>query len=282
MTSRYIILALLCLIPAQQIAAQTKPLSGQVGQKSGSKTQPTSDHSTEPKKPAVRKKAPGKPTEPAKSKKSIPGRAAPGAVTNATSVPTQKPNENEETTRFSIAINLGYESVFGNGMTAGFWPNRDFTIGIGAGYSYSGLRGGIFSLLSLEIIDDLDVLAGGALGVSAGRKDKISFDAKFTPEGSSTEEPITATRRFELSSAQLLSILSGMRWRFSENTSVSLMANYNFVIGGNDIHFTDEIEFSDAIIPSNLESFNVEFDRRANDLLLAGGAGAFINLEFIF
>jgi hypothetical protein len=279
---RSILCAWILLSAMVDVGAQTTNSDTATPQKTAPKVQPRTENSKPTNKSPSKKRKSEKPLGSNKAKKPTQKDSESESSNKSTSSSSGTAVTQDTDSQFSISVSLGYESIFGNGVTAGYWPSQNFTFGLGTGYSYSGLRGGVYSLVGMESFSSLYLLAGAALGISAGRSDKISFDAKFTPESSTTEEPITASRRFELSPAQLFSILTGMRWKISNGFSANILANYNFVVGGNQLRFTDDIEFSDSIIPSNLESFNQEFDRRSHDLLLAGGLGASIGLEFGF
>jgi len=187
----------------------------------------------------------------------------------------------QESSNFGVGLQLGWEAPLGNAVLLHFLPSTNFGLFGGLGYNNSGLKFGAGSQLILPIGDSIGFQGGGAFVYSQGTTGSVTLDASFQPEGSSSRESLGASKDYELSSALMGSIFSGLYFKLSESIRLSGVLSYNLVLSGNEVSFGEEIRYDKQVEIINQSSFDEEFERNAESIVQAGGLGFSVGLTLM-
>lgn len=195
---------------------------------------------------------------------------------------TVRPTRKISQPTLGISLNVGWEAMYGHGLTFHYFPFRFFEINLGAGYNYSGPKIGAGVRVFLYHGRMFGLGVSGAFVQSMGRSGEIVLDASFKPEGSAEAEPLQATKDFEVIPAQIVNISGGGYFRINDMLRVVADAGYGLVVGGNDVTFADEIRYNKSVDISNHDEFDVRFREEATKLVSAGSLSASIGLQIVF
>ncbi len=187
----------------------------------------------------------------------------------------------DEPPKFAAGIELGSNAIYGNGLKVGFYPHKIFEMQLGAGYNMTGAKLGIGSDINLSI-NRFGIFAGAAWVYSAGKEEKFSLPAKFTPEGSATEEKMNAIRKIRVTPAQYISPFLGFSFLISRSWRLSAQANYNKIIKGNEIEFIGPVEYDQPVEPTNESDADEDFQKKAREKLNINGIGASAGIQYLF
>ena len=193
----------------------------------------------------------------------------------------KKASETRKKAFIGISADLGYEATYGNGIAIHLYPASFLDLNLGAGYNTTGAKAGVGPGILLWFTQSAGMLFGASYVYSQGSSGKVSLDANFTPDGSTNTEKIKATKKYMVSSAQVVGAYAGMTFHLAQSIRVDLRGCYNKVVAGNKVTFDDKIEYDKTISPTNEDAFNKQFDSQASDLVQAGGLGFSIGLQFL-
>lgn len=222
-------------------------------------------------RPAVEKPAVEKPTTPRKQ-------PLPGVATDNALRTTRSERAPSRPSILGVGIGLGSNATFGNALTVHLAPFSFFEARGGIGYNTTGGKFGAGAGLNLPI-GGLGVGLGAAFVRSGGNTGNVSVPAKFTPEGSSTTESVTAIRRFKVTPSSYYSIYADGHLNFAEALRLELAVNWNKVISGNEIEFTGPMEYSVPLEVQNEEDVQPKFETNARKKLDINGAGFSVGLQ---
>jgi len=189
-----------------------------------------------------------------------------------------EPPASAERGLFALGIQAGWEAPIGNALVLHMVPSTMLDLAAGVGYNTSGLKVGLTGRFLLPMSPTMGMQFGAGASYSAGTKDSVSLDAKFTPEGSNAEEDLVVTREYELSSALLANVLVGGHMMLTDTIRVSAELNYNIPLSGNEVTFLPGIRYDKPVEVANEEPFNEQFETKAQERVKSGGIGALIGL----
>jgi hypothetical protein len=183
---------------------------------------------------------------------------------------------------WSLGLELGSSSLFGNGITGGW---RWFDLAqwdAGIGFNSSGIKIGIGHSFMLNFTRTIGMSAGAAFTYSTGHDGEVELEAQFTPDGSRTEETITATKSYSLTPAPLLGVQTGMYWDMERTYRFSAKLCYSVALSGNQVSMGKRTTYSKPVELANEDEFNGQFDRKAEDVVRAGGLGFALGAAILF
>lgn len=221
-----------------------------------------------------------KPKKPAMSSgtKVGPAKVAPGARR----VKKEPLDTSSETfKRLGVGLDLGANATYGNGLKAFFDPIKYLDLQLGAGYNSTGLKLGAGMAGQIWVTDEFSLNLGSSVVRSAGTKGKVSVDGKFTPEGGK-EEKVTVSRTFEATPAIYLSPFLGMSYAFTPAIRAALQVNYNKVVSGNEIEFSDAPQYDTPIEATNESEVYDDFEVQAKEKLNINGPGISAGVQYWF
>ncbi len=183
---------------------------------------------------------------------------------------------------YSLALDLGSEATYGNAVSFHWrWFEMSELHG-GIGYNSSGAKLGVGHSFIYNFNRAFGFTLTNALVYSGGKEDEVEVDAEFTPEGSSEPVAITAVKSYDLSPAVLAGFAVGGFWDYLKYLRLTAQACYNFALSGNEVTLGKRITYNEDVDVSNDQEFNEEFDRKAKDVVRAGGLGFSVGAAFIF
>lgn len=183
--------------------------------------------------------------------------------------------------RWGAGLDLGSNATYGNALVASFNPIDFLNIQGGLGYNTTGLKMGVGSAAVLPL-GRFGFDFGGALVHSNGIKDKVSLPAKFTPEGSSTDENVTVTKSFTSTPANYLSGFGGFFFDLVPAFRILAHVNFNKVLSGNEVKFDGQAQYDASVDASNESEVESDFDPKAKKKLDISGLGFSIGLQYRF
>jgi hypothetical protein len=114
---------------------------------------------------------------------------------------------------------------------------------------------------------------GAGFTHTTGSNGEVSLTAKFNPESGGGSEDIVATKDYEISSSQAVVPYAGILFGLMKGFYLSGLVNYNAVIAGNEVTLGKKVRFDKEIQSTNEDSFESEFNGKAEDRAAAGGVG---------
>ena len=187
-----------------------------------------------------------------------------------------------QTKRFGVGLDLGSNAIYGNGIVGHYDLLHYLDLQFGLGYNTTGIKFGFGSALILPVTPRFGFDFGAALVHSNGTKDKVSLDAKFTPNDTSNEEKVKATKEFKTSPANYISGLAGLFFDVTPMFRLLAHANYNKVLSGNVVELSETTEYDQAIDATNEAEVESSFQNKANDKLSISGLGFSAGVQFRF
>lgn len=181
-----------------------------------------------------------------------------------------------------LGFTLGYEATLGNAVSYHYMPKKYLEFFGGAGYNKSGVKIGGGGAFLWYLNRKLGLRSGAALVFSSGTSGEVAVDAQFTPENTNESEAIQASKTYDVSSAVMFNTLFGGFWAIAKDTHLIADVTYNAVLAGNEVTFSDDIQFSRDIEATNHSSFEKEFDEKAVDEAEAGGLGFNVGIRFLW
>jgi len=172
----------------------------------------------------------------------------------------------------------GWEAIYGNGISVHFFPSASLDFHGGVGYNTSGLKFGAGGGMNFFVAKFLALRVGAVFSHSTGNDGTVSLNAKFTPEGSGSSEDIVAEKKYEISASQALGLYSGVLLKMTNSIYLNVLGNYNAVVGGNEVALGEDIEYDKSVQITNTDSFEPEFNSKAEEQATAGGLGFSIGL----
>jgi hypothetical protein len=187
-----------------------------------------------------------------------------------------------QTKRFGVGLDLGSNAIYGNGVVGHYDLLHYLDLQFGVGYNTTGIKLGFGSALILPVTPRFGFDFGAALVHSNGTKDKVSLDAKFTPNDTSNEEKVKATKEFKTSPANYISGLAGLFFDVTPMFRLLAHANFNKVLSGNVVELSETTEYDQAIDATNEAEVESSFQNKANDKLSISGLGFSAGVQFRF
>lgn len=178
-----------------------------------------------------------------------------------------------------VGVDVGSNAVFGNSLSAHYDPIHFLELRSGLGWNTSGVKIGVGTALNLPIAAGFGCLFGGGFVRSTGNLDKVSVPAKFTPEGSTSSEGVTAMKKFKIYPATYGAVFVGGYLNFAEALRLSLEVNWNKVVAGNTVEFIGATEFDHPIDVSNEIEMQSKFDAAAKKKLDTNGTGFSVGIQ---
>jgi hypothetical protein len=196
---------------------------------------------------------------------------------------TQRYDQKRQDERnMGLAIAAGSGATYGNGIAINFDPMNFLRTQLGVGYNSTGFKAGCGSIAVLRITDALDMVAGGAFVHSFGIKDEVSLPAKFTAEDGTSSENIKAIRKFRMSPGNYYSIMAGPSYAILPQLFLDAQINYNKVISGHQIDFTETVSYDRPIEANNETDVYGKFEKKAREKLSVNGIGFSAGVQFRF
>ncbi len=193
------------------------------------------------------------------------------------------PNLKKSTEEWQIGFGLsgGFEAPFGNGAVISAKYQKNFLAQIGVGYNLSGLKIGAGCDYLWALNKYFSFPFGLAIVRSNGISGSVSIDGTFTSE-TGDSEAIQAKRRFALSPAFYFSPKAGITVKLFDNTDIYFLTNYNVIVGGNKVTFTNDISYDQDIAVINEAEAKSQFEKKAAEKVRTGGFGGQIGFNFWF
>lgn len=182
-------------------------------------------------------------------------------------------------TFLGLGLALGSSATYGNGLILNVDPIPYLRAQVGAGYNTTGAKTGAAAAAVLPVASIFGFDAGVAVVHSFGTKGEVGVSAKFTPEGSSSSENVTAIRKYRVAPANYYSAFLGPYFALTPNIWIEAHVNYNKVIAGNDVDFYDSVSFDTPIEPTNEDDVNRDFNVKAKKKLDINGLGFFVGVQ---
>lgn len=183
---------------------------------------------------------------------------------------------------WTLGLEMGSSSLFGNGITGGWRWFDLLQWDAGIGFNSSGVKVGIGHSFMLNFTRTMGMSAGAAFIYSTGHDGEVELEAKFTPDGSRTEETITATKSYSLTPAPLIGVQTGVFWDLERTYRFSAKLCYSVALSGNQVSMGKRTTYSKPVEIANEEEFSTQFDRKAEDVVRAGGLGFALGAALLF
>jgi hypothetical protein len=183
---------------------------------------------------------------------------------------------------WTLGVEMGSSSLFGNGITGGWRWFDLLQWDAGIGFNSSGVKIGIGHSFMLNLTRSIGLSAGAAFTYSGGHDGEVELEAGFTPDGSKTEEIITATKSYSLTAAPLVGIQTGVFWDLERTYRFSAKLCYSVALSGNEVSMGKRTMYSKPVEIANEDEFNAQFDRKAEDVVRAGGLGFALGAALLF
>ena len=188
---------------------------------------------------------------------------------------------NTSTKRFGVGLEFGSNATYGNALVPHFNPFEYLDVQGGIGYNTTGVKVGAGAAFILPI-GRFGLDGGGAFVHSNGTKDKVSLPAKFTPEGSTTDENVTITKSFTITPANYISGFGGMFFDIIPAFRVLGHVNFNKVLSGNEVKFDGPVQYDTSVDATNDSEVETDFDPKATKKLDIAGIGFSLGVQFRF
>lgn len=183
--------------------------------------------------------------------------------------------------RFGIGLEFGSNATYGNALVPHFSPFEYLDIQGGIGYNTTGVKIGAGAAFILPI-GRFGLDGGGAFVHSNGVKDKVSLSAKFTPEGSKSDENVTVSKNFTITPANYVSGFGGAFFDIVPAFRVLGHVNFNKVLSGNEVKFDGPVQYDTSVDASNDSEVEKDFDPKATKKLDIAGIGFSLGAQFRF
>lgn len=205
-----------------------------------------------------------------------------GSVKGKIKAPRRKSEEPEQESRKTMGLGLvgGSTATYGNGLIFNFDPWSFLRTQVGVGYNSTGAKTGAAAGVVLDFTSRFGIDSGVALVHSFGTKDKVSVDAKFSPESGGSAEKVEAIRKFRLSPSNYYSVFFGPYFELTNVICIEGHVNYNKVISGNEVEFYDSLSYNQPIEPTNEEKIYADFEKKAKNKLDINGWGFSLGVQF--
>lgn len=188
---------------------------------------------------------------------------------------------NHSTRRFGIGLEFGSNATYGNALVPHFNPFEYFDIQAGIGYNTTGMKVGAGAAIIIPI-GRFGLDGGGAFVHSNGTKDKVALSAKFTPEGSTTDENVTISKNFTITPANYVSGFGGMYFDIVPAFRVLGHVNFNKVLSGNETKFDGAVQYDTSVDATNDAEVETDFDPKASKKLDINGVGFSLGAQYRF
>jgi hypothetical protein len=183
--------------------------------------------------------------------------------------------------RFGIGLEFGSNATYGNALVPHFNPLEYLDIQGGIGYNTTGVKIGAGAAFILPM-GRFGLDGGGAFVHSNGVKDKVSLSAKFTPEGSKSDENVTVSKNFTITPANYISGFGGAFFDIVPAFRVLGHVNFNKVLSGNEVKFDGPVQYDTSVDASNDSEVEKDFDPKATKKLDIAGIGFSLGAQFRF
>jgi hypothetical protein len=171
-----------------------------------------------------------------------------------------------------FGLDLGTNASFGNALKTFLKLGQYVDLQLGLGYNTTGGKIGLGTGVYLPVSQAFaSAMIAGVY--SRGVSDKVSIDAKFTPEGTTSEENVKAMRKVRVSDAQYISANIGGGYNFTDRFRIQLNVNYNKVLKGNQVEFEGSIEYDTPVESNNESQTDEQFRAKALEKLNINGVG---------
>ena len=173
----------------------------------------------------------------------------------------------------ALTLNTGYESGYGNGPGLNIRPWQALEFHSGVGYTLTGIRVGVGSDLLLELSPGFALQTGLILGYGTGTQSSVTIEGEFTEDASGQKSTIRASRDYDLTAYTYSSLRLGARIALSKTWFLYGVGNYNIILSGNEVVYTGDIKYDQAIEVTNVEQAEQTFEEKSRDEITAGGIG---------
>lgn len=182
-------------------------------------------------------------------------------------------------TRLGIGLDIGSNAMFGNALTLHYDLLPFVELRGGLGYNMSGGKAG-FAAGGRIPFGIFGVTAGSGFVRSSANSDKVRVPARFTPDGSSTVEEVTAIRNYRISPSTYSTTYVGGYIDLDPQIRFSLDINWNKVTAGNEVELSGETEFDQPIEVTNEDEMLPDFNTAARKKLDINGPGIAIGVQY--
>jgi hypothetical protein len=184
--------------------------------------------------------------------------------------------------KLGLGLDVGSEAPYGNGVVF-HWQAFEYSeLNAGIGYNSTGAKVGIGHAFLFNITRTIGLSIGNTLAYSGGRDGEVEVDARFTPEGSDSDESMTATKSYELSPSVLFGFAVGPFWDLFKWLRLEAAVCYDVALTGNEVTLGKDVSYSEDVEVTNQDEFNDEFDDEAEKIVKAGGFGFLIGAQIRF